>query len=555
MGALWTGRIPFLLLVHALHSLLAANAEEAPASQPEKPFKSACRNVGVPSEFSALPSFLGFSPEVLQKCTHVVHVVDSTHLTLPYEVPMAHHAVASKMDLDNLDMQCEELIESKWKELVPLLNKCKTIRLDDCGLSRSSCADISSALTTNQALTELKLNNNELGDSGVELLCKGLMSPSCNLQKLWLRNCNLTKACCAGVCDTLRAKPSLIGLYLGDNKLGTSGVKTLCQGLQDPNCKLQYLNLDYCEFSAAAAEALSSALRTQSSLKELSLSNNKLKDAAVKRVCQALLDAGCKLESLQLENCGITAASCGALSTVLTTKPSLKELCIGENKIGDAGLAVLCEGVLNPNCRIEKLWLWECAVSSTGCKDLSDVISTKETLKEMSLLGNDFKDEGMEILCQGLKDPKSKLESLWLRECGLTAACCKSIASIFSTKSSLKDLQVGCNMLEDAGAAQLCEGLMNPNCHLQSLWLGNAELTAACCDKLAALIVTNQHLEELDLSNNSLESEGVRKLCEAVRNPNCQLKLLILYDIFWNSEVDDELKALEESKPGFKVVS
>lgn len=438
---------------------------------------------------------------------------------------------------------------------MPSLNKYKTIRLDDCSLSSSSCADISSALTTNQELTELKLNNNELGDSGMELLCKGLMSPSCNLQTLWLRNCNLTKACCASLSAVLRAKPSLIDLHLGDNKLGTSGVKTLCQGLLDPNCKLQYLHLGYCEFSAATTEALSSALRTQSSLKELTLSDNKLKDAGVKRLCQALLDANCKLELLQLEKCGITAASCEDLSAVLTAMPSLKELCIGENKIGDAGLAVLCQGVLNPNCKIEKLWLWECAISPTGCKDLSNIISNKESLKEMSLLGNEFKDQGMEVLCQGLKDPKTKLETLWLRECGLTAACCKSVASIFSTKNSLKDLQIGCNQLEDAGVAQLCEGLMNPNCHLQAIWLGNAELTSACCDKLAAVIVANQSLEELDVSNNSLEDEGVRKLCEAVRNPNCQLKMLILYDIFWNSEVDDELKALEESKPGFKVVS
>lgn len=66
-----------------------------------------------------------------------------------------------------------------------------------------------------------------------------------------------------------------------------------------------------------------------------------------------------------------------------------------------------------------------------------------------------------------------------------------------------------------------------PAAHFSFLRLGNAELTAACCDKLAALIVTNQHLEELDVSNNSLEDEGVRKLCEAVRNPNCQLKILM----------------------------
>lgn len=41
----------------------------------------------------------------------------------------------------------------------------------------------------------------------------------------------------------------------------------------------------------------------------------------------------------------------------------------------------------------------------------------------------------------------------------------------------------------------------------------------------------------------------------------CSLNLLAfffgysLYDIFWSSEVDDELRALEESKPEVKIIS
>ncbi|KAL8170136.1 UNVERIFIED_CONTAM: hypothetical protein K2H54_064485 [Gekko kuhli] len=459
--------------------------------------------------------------------------------------------VASEMDLD---IQCEEFSESKWKELVPSLNQYKTIRLDDCCLLNSHCEDLAAVLSSNQALAELKLNNNELGDSGLEKLCKGLMNPSCKLQKLWLQNCNLTKACCENLRSMLSTKPSLTELRLGDNRLGTSGVKVLCQGLLDPKCQLQKLQLEYCELSPANAEALSSALRTKTSLTELNLSNNRLGDRAVKELCQGLLDANCSLQSLQLENCRITVASCGDLGTVLSAKPSLKELCIGENKIGDAGAALLCQSLLDPNCKIEKLWLWECDLSAASCKDLATVISTKESLREMSLIGNDLKDEGMEHLCQGLKAPKAAVQSLWLRECGLTAACCKSVASVLSENSSLKELHIGGNNLQDEGVAQLCDGLMDPNCTLQSLWLGNSELTPACCDKLATVIAAKQCLKELDVSNNPLEDAGVHKLCEAVKNPNCHLQHLILYDIYWNSKTEDELKALEESKPEFKAI-
>ena len=62
---------------------------------------------------------------------------------------------------------------------------CFSFRLDDCNLSSSNCEDLSSIISTNPSLTELKLNNNELGDAGIEYLCKGLLMPSCSLQKLW----------------------------------------------------------------------------------------------------------------------------------------------------------------------------------------------------------------------------------------------------------------------------------------------------------------------------------------------------------------------------------
>lgn len=58
-------------------------------------------------------------------------------------------------------------------------------RLDDCNLSSSNCEDLCSIINMNPSLTELKLNNNELGDAGMEYLCKGLLMPSCSLQKLW----------------------------------------------------------------------------------------------------------------------------------------------------------------------------------------------------------------------------------------------------------------------------------------------------------------------------------------------------------------------------------
>lgn len=57
--------------------------------------------------------------------------------------------------------------------------------------------------------------------------------------------------------------------------------------------------------------------------------------------------------------------------------------------------------------------------------------------------------------------------------------------------------------------------------------LGNCDLTAACCATLGTVMATKQCLTELDLSYNSLEDEGVRKICEALRNPSCNVQQLM----------------------------
>lgn len=80
---------------------------------------------------------------------------------------------------------------------------------------------------------------NSLRRTSVILVC-AFPSPWLPLS-VRLQNCNLTSASCETLCSVLSAQPSLTELHVGDNKLGTSGVKVLCQGMMNPNCKLQKL--------------------------------------------------------------------------------------------------------------------------------------------------------------------------------------------------------------------------------------------------------------------------------------------------------------------------
>ncbi|XP_064419259.1 NACHT, LRR and PYD domains-containing protein 3-like [Latimeria chalumnae] len=257
--------------------------------------------------------------------------------------------------IESLDLTASQLGEEMFLKLKPHLNKCKIIRLWQCGLTTGCCRDLSSVLSTNSSLTELDLSRNKLGDSGLKLLSAGLMDPNCKLQTLVLGKCGLTAGCCRDLSSVLSTNSSLTELNLSENKLGDSGVKLLSAGLMDPNCNLQKLELWECDLTAGCCGDLSSILSTNSSLIGLDLSGNKLEDSGVKLLSAGLMDPNCKLQTLVLKDCGLTAGCCRDLSPVLSTNSSLTELDLGGNKLGDSGFKLLSVGLMDPNCKLQKL--------------------------------------------------------------------------------------------------------------------------------------------------------------------------------------------------------
>nr|XP_006013089.2 PREDICTED: ribonuclease inhibitor-like [Latimeria chalumnae] len=229
------------------------------------------------------------------------------------------------------------------------------------------------------------------------------------------------------------------------------------------------------------------------------------------------------------------------------------ELDLGWNKLGDSGVKRLSAGLRDPNCKLQALRLWECCLTAGCCEDLSYVLSTNSSLTDLYLGYNNLGDLGVKCLSAGLRDPNCKLQKLRLWQCDLTAGCCKDLSSVLSTNSSLMVLYLSKNNLGDSGVKHLSAGLRDPNCKLHTLWLWQCDLTAGCCKDLSSVLSTNSSLMELDLGGNNLGDSGVKRLSAGLRDPNCKLQKLVVSSNGLSPTMEAELREISESKPGLEI--
>ncbi|KAJ8253682.1 hypothetical protein COCON_G00202940 [Conger conger] len=426
---------------------------------------------------------------------------------------LAFVLLMSEKILDEFDLKTYNTSAAGHQRLLPVVRNCRKAILNSCELTEKSCDIVASALwLSNSPLRDLDLSYNNLGDSGVELLCAGLMSPYCKLERLGLNTCDLTEKSCDTVASALQSNSPLRDLDLSYNSLGDSGVKFLCTGLMSPSCNLQRLGLNSCDLTEKSCDILVSVLSSSSPLRHLDLSYNNLRDSGVKLLCPGMMSPMCKLERLGLNCCELTEKSCDIVASALQSSNSpLIDLDLSYNNLGDSGVKLLYAGMIT---KLQKLELNSCDLTEKSCDIVASALqSSNSPLRHLDLSYNNLRDSGVKLLCAGLMSPMTnvQLQSLRLGCCNLTEGCCDALASVLrSPHSELRDLELRDNELLDPGVIALSAGLEDPHCKLQRLGLSGCRVTQRGCDSLASALRSNpSHLRELDLRYNHPGDSGL----------------------------------------------
>ncbi|XP_041960847.1 NACHT, LRR and PYD domains-containing protein 12-like isoform X23 [Alosa sapidissima] len=405
--------------------------------------------------------------------------------------------------------------------------RLETLRLVGCGLTEESCEVLTSALQSEHSLLkELDLSSNPLMDSGVRLLSVGLKHTNCKMETLSLADCKITHNSCEIVVSVLQSTNALIKLDLGENDLGDSGVKLLSKGLSSPDCKLQTLRLADCKLTDKSYEMVASVLQSPNSLQELDLSDNDLGDSGAQLLSKGLSSSNCKIHTLRLTDCKLSEKSCGIVASVLQSPNSLIELDLNYNDLGDSGVQLLSKGLSSSHCKLQTLRLAKCTLSEKSCGIVATVLQSPNSLIELDLNYNDLRDSGVQLLSKGLSSPHCKLQTLRLAKCKLLEKSCGIVATVLQSPNSLIELDLSHNDLRDSGVQLLSKGLSSPHCKLQTLRLAECTLTEKSFVSVASVLQSSNSLIELDLSHNDLRDSGVQLVSKGLTSPHCKLQTL-----------------------------
>ena len=482
-------------------------------------------------------------------------------------------AILCNRDLEQLRLR-SNMFKTKGIKIIAKALTCistlKVLNFRDNEITEAAVDDIISILLSNQEIENLYLGDNMLksGASRIAVALKKCIS----LKSLDFDNNDITESTCTEIAPIV-CNCSLEALHLRHN-LHLSGM-VIMQALNQIST-ITCLDLNDNNISGVAVDQLATTLLKNSSLEDLRLQNNSLKPSEMMVFVQSLCNLS-SIRSINLSGNQLSEEVAASLATLIMNNPAIKDLYLGNsnlqagivnvvmalkrnstpflklldvsnNSMPQQALKELVNFVSNSKleklylsysnfnsslnvslealsklCTLTTLYLDGCNLPDTASDKVAVILCNNSSLQELQLKNNHFKSSGIKNIAK----PLSKLSTLKLlniRNNHISEEAADVIASMILSNCTLEQLYLGDNGILSATGKILCS--LKSIATLAILNLSNMGMTDQVVNELAAVVINNPLLEQLDLAGNRLLSTGLNVITETCKKHSKNLKLL-----------------------------
>ena len=283
------------------------------------------------------------------------------------------------------------------------------------------------------------------------------------------------------------------------------------------NNTLKKLTIRFNKIDSAGLNKISNNIEK---LDTLNIEDNNLHSTGIMHICSAL-KVNNNMTTLDLcgNNIGDTGAHC--IGSMLETNKTLKILDLSDNNIGHIGAKALATGITN-NVHLEILNMHNNKLGGIGCNMIGYALAKNNKLKNLQMSQNIIDD--VLGLNTGLQT-NTILETLILFHNNIG----DNIINFDPNK--LKVLDLNTNDITDIGALALTNKL-ETNTYLQSLDLSHNKISEVVIKQIFTKLNKNKTLYKLDFSyNNILNNRNIFLLI--IHNKIRYYKLkMILYETY-----------------------
>ncbi|KAM5124886.1 NACHT, LRR and PYD domains-containing protein 3-like [Mantella aurantiaca] len=288
---------------------------------------------------------------------------------------------------------------------------------------------------------------------------------------------------------------------------------------------------------------LSFIIQSCREMEEVNLSSCNIQNEGLRKLIPALHN----IRSLSLSaNPSTDSTHPPYLASGIRNNQTLRTLDLSDNNLEGSHFSDLMAALTTS--RIEELHLDNNHLTDRSCPHLTSGIRNNQTLRTLSLFGNNLEGSHFSDLMAALTT--SRIEELHLWNNHLTDRSCPHLASGIRNNQTLRTLGLTKNNLEGSHFSDLMAALTTSR--IEELHLDNNDLTDRSCPHLTSGIRNNQTLRTLDLSYNNLKGSHFSDLMAALTTS--RIEELHIRNNPLSKEARRELRKLEDLRPGLKVV-